>query len=120
MARPAYNVSMPSDLPHRRALIIGALGPGVFTLGLVWMILRLALADPTLTLRAIAFAPPHQMMFVGVVISIICIPVALAVAKATPAELQLPGFDAKLHAEPRQPSSEGRRGHRGRSYQGYN
>ncbi|HEY7270079.1 MAG TPA: hypothetical protein VH951_09645 [Dehalococcoidia bacterium] len=114
---------MSNDLPHRRALIIGALGPAIFTLGLIWTVLRLELSDPKLTLRAIAFAPPHQMLVVGTVVSLICIPVALAVARATPEELALPGFDAELHADP--PSTDGgvvsRDGQRRRrSYQGLN
>jgi hypothetical protein len=111
---------MPSDLPHRRALIVGALGPSVFALGLVWTILRFAFSDPTLTLRAIAFAPSHQMMFVGVIVALICTPVAIAAARATPEELALPGFKAKLHADP--PAQRGAEDEqpRRRSYQGYN
>ena len=112
-------VEMPKDVPHRRALIIAALGPAIFGLGLLWTVLRLALSDPSLTLRAIAFAPPHQMMFVGALVSAICIPVAIAVAKATPEELALPGFDAKLHAEPGQ-GLPGRGEGRRRSYQSSN
>ncbi len=102
------------DLPLRRARIIGAMGPGVFLLGLTWAILRVVLTDPTLSLRAIAFAPPHQMMVVGVLISIICIPVALAVREATPEELALPGFVETPADQPDQADQPVRRG---RSYQ---
>jgi hypothetical protein len=112
---------VPSDLPYRRALIIGALGPAVFALGLVWTVVRDVFADPAFTFRGIIFAPPHQMLFVGAVISIICLPVALAVRDASPDELALPGFDAKLHADPpggRSPGGGERQ--RRRSYQGYN
>ena len=106
-------------MSERRALFIGAIGPAVFTLGVVWTVLRLLVADPALTLRAIAFAPPHQMMFVGAVVSAICIPVALAVARATAEELALPGFEAKLHSDPPPGRDAGERQGR-RSYQGYN
>jgi hypothetical protein len=104
---------------RRRSLTIAALGPSVFVLGLAWTILRLLLADPTLTLRAIAFAPAHQMMVVGALISAICLPVAAAVRRADPDELSLPGFEAK-QPEPRtEPPGDGGRRRR-RSYHGYN
>jgi hypothetical protein len=87
----------------------------------LWTVLRLVLTDPSLTLRAIAFAPPHQMLVVGAVISLICLPVAIAVSKATPEELALPGFNARLHAEPGEGLPKGDPEHPGhRSYQGYN
>jgi hypothetical protein len=103
------------DLPLRRARIIGAMGPGVILLGLIWAVLRLVLTDPTLSLRAIVFAPPHQMIVVGMLISIVCIPVALAVREATPAELALPGIDESV-AVPEQEREDGR-ARRRRSYQ---
>jgi hypothetical protein len=90
---------MKDDLPLRRALIIGAMGPAVFLLGLVWTLLRFLLGDPSLAFRDVIFAPSHQMMLVGAIVTAVCTPVARAVRRATPEELALPGFDAKLHAE---------------------
>jgi hypothetical protein len=106
-------------LPYRRALLIGAIGPTVFTLGLVWTVVRLLLTDPALSLRAIAFAPAHQMMFVGAAVSVVCLPVAFAVARAKPEELALPGFEARLHSEP-PPGRDAADRQGRRSYQGYN
>jgi len=114
-----YNgVTMKADLALRRALIIGGMGPSVFLLGLTWTVLRLTLGDPSLAFRDVIFAPSHQMMLVGAIVSAICTPVALAVRRATPEELALPGFEATLHAGPPQPSPDGgERPPRRRSYQ---
>ncbi|HXH22770.1 MAG TPA: hypothetical protein VNN10_12150 [Dehalococcoidia bacterium] len=103
------------DLPRRRALILLAVGPAVFLLGFVWTLARLALTEPSMTLRAIVFAPPHQMMLVGLVIALVCVPLAAEVRSASPEDLRLPGVDA---AEVK--TGERSRRRRGRSYQGYN
>jgi hypothetical protein len=103
------------QLQQRRALMLKAMGPAVCAVGLAWAIVRLTLTDPSLTLRAIAFAPPHQMMFVGLLIALICVPLAAEVQRAGPDDLALPG----LEAEETQPAELGGE-RRGRSYQGYN
>jgi hypothetical protein len=107
------------DLPRRRARILMALGPSVFLVGLVWAIIRLALTDPSLALRSLAFAPPHQMMVVGILVAMVCVPLAAEVRNAAPEELSLPGF---AEPEPEEPERRERpRGQRRRrSYHGYN
>jgi len=107
------------DLPQRRARILMALGPLVFLFGLAWAVIRLALTDPSLTIRSLAFAPPHQMMVVGILIAMVCVPLAAEVRNAEPEELSLPGY-AEPEAEEPERRERPRRQRRSRSYHGYN
>jgi hypothetical protein len=91
------------------------MGPALFGVGLVWALVRLILTDPSLAPRAIAFAPPHQMMLVGLLVALVCVPLAAEVRRASAEDLALPGLEEK---EPE--ARERRRERRGRSYQGYN
>lgn len=96
-------------------MLIAALGPAVFLLGLLWAVLRLVLGDADLSFRGIIFAPAHQMMLVGIIVAAICLPVAAGVSRATAEQLRLPGFEAK-----RSEGNAESRPRRRRSYQSYN
>ena len=82
-------------LPGKRALLVGLAGPAIQVVGFVWTIAHLLLVhlhDP-LTPRHIVFETPFLVIFVGLLVSIVCIPVALEVARASEAELEIPVFD---------------------------
>ena len=84
-----------------RATAIGILGPAISLVGLIWIVLD-ALLDPTpeaTNFRYFLFNSPHMMIAVGTVVSALCVPIAIQVARAQPEELELPDFEAELAEE---------------------
>lgn len=84
-----------------RATAIGMLGPGISLIGLIWIVLD-ALFDPTpeaANFRYFIFNSPHLMIAVGTVVSAVCLPIVIQVARAQPEELALPDFEAELAEE---------------------
>lgn len=83
-------------MPARtRAMLIGMVGPALQGVGLAWMLLK-ALVDSgraELTFRYVIFDPAHLMVFVGIAVSVVCLPVAIQVARAAPEELELELFE---------------------------
>jgi len=79
--------------PHRRAFLIGMLGPTLQALGMAWDLLehgvfaRAALQE--ITLVHIVTGPAHLMMLTGFLVAVVSVPVALRVALASPEELRL-------------------------------
>ena len=75
---------------HIRALVIGMMGPVVTAIGMAWDLLEHAgTAEGELkefTLRHIFFAPEHLMISAGVLLTLLCVPVAIEVALARPEE----------------------------------
>ena len=83
--------------PLQRARILGMAGPAVQAIGIAWQtvhILTEHLNEP-LTARHLAFEPAVLVIIVGFLLSLICIPTAIEVARATPAELELPVLGAE-------------------------
>ena len=81
-----------------RATAIGMLGPGISLAGLSWIVLG-ALFDPTpeaANFRYFLFDSPHLMIAVGTVVSAVCLPISIQVARAQPEEFELPDFEAEL------------------------
>ena len=79
---------------HARALLIGSLGPALQAVGLVWVLLNAVLSSGrVLTLRYIVFDPAHLVIFAGIVVSVVCIPVAIQVARAAPEDMKLALFE---------------------------
>ena len=80
--------------PHIRALLIGMFGPTLQAIGLAWDLLehgvfaRAALQE--ITLGHIVTGPAHLMMLTGFLVAVVCVPVALRVALASPEELRVP------------------------------
>ncbi len=77
-----------------RALAIGLIGPAISSLGLALMFLE-AFLDPTpdtATLRYFAFDSAHLMIVIGVMLSVLCAPLAIGVARASPEEVEMPVF----------------------------
>ena len=84
-----------------RATAIGMLGPSISLIGLIWIVLD-ALFDPTpeaANFRYFLFDSPHLMIAVGTVVSAVCLPISIRVARAQPEELELPDFGAELAEE---------------------
>ena len=80
-----------------RATAIGMLGPGISLVGLTRIVLD-ALFDPTpeaANFRYFIFDSPHLMIAVGTVVSAVCLPILIQVARAQPDELELPDFEAE-------------------------
>jgi len=97
----------------RRAAIVAAIGPLVFTTGFVWTMLGLLLTPVDFYWRAILFNPAHQLMAAGTLISLICLPVAKEMLESTAADLAAPDFAPDQPAIERAPSHRPQRRHRG-------
>jgi hypothetical protein len=83
--------------PLKRAFILGMAGPAVQAVGIVWQALHILtehLNEP-LTARHLAFEPAVLVIVVGFLLSLVCIPTAIEVARATPAEVELPVLGAE-------------------------
>lgn len=84
---------------HARALLIGMFGPALQAVGLVWDLLAHAVfaqhGGDQFTLRHILIDPAHLIIVVGLLLSVICIPLALQVAGASPQELEIPDLDSE-------------------------
>ncbi len=91
-----------------RALLIGILGPLLEAVGLLWVVLK-AVVEPggaELTLRYVIFDSAHLILVVGVLVSVVCIPVAIQVAQAEPEDVELELFDSMTEEEPSDVAAE--------------
>jgi hypothetical protein len=80
----------------KRALIVGLAGPAIQAAGIAWTIAHLLLShlhDP-LTPRHVVFDAPFLLIFVGFLVSLVCIPVALEVAQASEEDVAMPDFES--------------------------
>ncbi len=77
-----------------RALLIAMLGPALQAVGVAWDLLDHAVFERAevghLTLTHILTGPAHLLIFTGMLVSIVCIPIALQVSAARPEDLELP------------------------------
>ena len=80
--------------PQIRALLIGMFGPVLQAAGVGWDLLEHVVLQRGevghLTLGHILSGPPHLVIFTGLIVSVICIPLAIEVAVARPEQLKLP------------------------------
>jgi hypothetical protein len=86
---------------RNRALVISLIGPAITGLGFAWVLIGAAL-DPTpdsATLRHYVFDSAHLVIAIGVTLSVLCAPIAIAVAMATPEEVAMPDFAAGMVEE---------------------
>jgi hypothetical protein len=75
---------------HLRSLAIGLLGPALSATGLLWIVTReIIYPEWATSLHNMVFDPGFLLVFVGLVTSAICVPIALEVAAAAPEELEL-------------------------------
>jgi len=84
-----------------RATAIAMFGPFVQAIGLLWLLAD-ALLDSGrgLSLSYISFDPAHLVVFVGILLSVICLPVALEVAAAAPEDVELELFEPEPGSQP--------------------
>jgi hypothetical protein len=87
----------------RRAILIVGLGPGLQAIGLFWQALHIALShwNVPLSARHLMYEPGVLLIVVGFFVSLVCVPVALEVARATEAEVQIPVYEPQPHLQPR-------------------
>jgi hypothetical protein len=82
---------------EKRALLIGMAGPAIQAAGFVIESAHLLARHfhTTFSLRHVAFEPGILMIAVGFFVCLVCIPLALEVARAAPEDLEIPvfGFD---------------------------
>lgn len=74
-----------------RALILGLAGPSIQLAGIVWgtvHVLVMHYSEP-ITARHLATEPALLLIIVGFLVSIVCIPAAIEVARAAPEEFAL-------------------------------
>ncbi len=104
-----------------RATAIGMLGPSICLIGLIWIMLD-ALFDPNpeaANFRYFLFNSPHLVIAVGTVVSAICLPISIRVARAQPEELELPDFEAEPAEEAQGADEATAAEERGGPYQWY-
>ena len=84
-----------------RAIAIGMFGPLVQGAGLLWVLAN-ALLDSGrgLSLRYVSFDPAHLVLFVGILLSVVCLPIALEVAAAAPEDVELELFEPEAGSQP--------------------
>ena|SRR6266545_2054363 len=90
---------MPASL---RALLIGMLGPALQAAGVAWDLLEHGVFARSeighLTFEHIISGPAHLLMATGLAVSVVCIPLAIQVAMASPEELESPAHDEASRA----------------------
>lgn len=81
-----------------RALIIGLTGAAVQAIGIAWEIVHILVAhwDEPLSAHHLMFEPGVLVIVVGFAVSLICVPVAIEVAMARPAEIEFPAMEDEL------------------------
>ncbi len=84
-----------------RAIAIGMFGPFVQGVGLLWVLAN-ALLDSgrELTLRYVIFDSAHLVLFVGMLLSVVCLPIALEVAASAPEDVELELFEPEAGSQP--------------------
>jgi hypothetical protein len=80
---------------QRRAMVIAGLGPALQATGLLWEALHIALShwNVPLSARHLIYEPGVLLVIVGFFLSLVCLPVALEVARATEAEVRIPVYE---------------------------
>ena len=100
---------------RRRALFIAFAGPAIQAAGLAWETLHLLVAhwNTALTARHLMYDPAVLLIVVGFFVSLVCVPVALEVARVTEAEVEIPLYEPGASAGTQRSPSP--RFHRGRA-----
>jgi len=100
---------------QRRALFIAFAGPAIQAAGLAWETLHLLVAhwNTALTARHLMYDPAVLLIVVGFFVSLVCVPVALEVARVTEAEVEIPLYEPEASAGTQRSPSP--RFHRGRA-----
>jgi hypothetical protein len=80
---------------QRRAYVIGLLGPVIQAIGLVWQALHLLIVhwSVPLSTRHLMYEPGILLIVVGLIVSIVCIPVAIEVAQANERDVEIQVYE---------------------------
>lgn len=87
---------------YQRAVIIGLLGPTIQVIGVIWQVSHMLMShlhapmDP----RHLVLEGGVLIIGVGLLVTLICVPVAIEVARASEADVQLETFEADAEALP--------------------
>ena len=75
-----------------RALLIGLAGPALQAVGILWEAVHIVLGHlhEPLSVRHIIFEPGFLVIFVGFLVSLVCVPLALEVVRADAEDLEMP------------------------------
>jgi hypothetical protein len=77
---------------RHRALIIGLAGAAIQAIGIAWALVHLLAAHVhnAITARHIVFEAPFLLVIVGFLVTLVCVPVALEVGRASDEDVSLP------------------------------
>lgn len=77
------------------------LGPAIQLVGFLWLGVHLLLSHhhTPLSARHLILEPPLMVIFVGLLVSFVCLPVALEVTRASEEELRIPVFGESAPAQ---------------------
>jgi hypothetical protein len=97
---------------QRRALFIASFGPALQAIGLAWEALHLLVThwNTPLTSRHLLYDPAVLLIVVGFFAALICLPVALEVARASEGEVEIPVYEVPPSAEPQRRTPRFNRG----------
>ena len=80
---------------QRRALLIGLMGPALQGLGLAWLAVHMLWMHwgGTFTARHLLYEPGALIAVAGLVVTFICVPLAIEVGRANEEDLEIPVFE---------------------------
>jgi hypothetical protein len=78
----------------KRAIIIGLLGPAIQGVGLLWTTLHLAFShwSSEFGTRHLIYEPSVLLIVVGFAVAVVCVPVAIEVARASEEDVDIPVY----------------------------
>jgi hypothetical protein len=91
-----HKIPVGSMLTSRRALIVGLMGPAIQAVGIVWQAAHFYFIHhhDSFSVRHLVFEPGILMVVVGFIVTVVCVPLALEVSRASEADLEIPAFGA--------------------------
>src|SRR5688572_29052620 len=80
---------------QRRALLIGLMGPALQGLGLAWLAVHMLWMHwgGTFTARHLLYEPGALIAVAGLVVTFVCVPLAIEVGRANEEDLEIPVFE---------------------------
>jgi hypothetical protein len=80
---------------ERRAFVIGMLGPAIQALGFVWTALHLLIShwSEPFGPRHLVYEPGVLLIVVGFLVSLVCVPVAMEVVRASEQDVEIPVYE---------------------------
>ena len=87
---------------ERRALFIGLMGPAIQACGFLWEIAHIVIShwSEPLSARHLLYEPAILVIFVGFMLTLLCVPVSLDVVRAKEADVAIPVFEPETQVAP--------------------